>query len=98
MRHIKILTDEQKQAIKAKMITDQVETIESMSKDYDLQTMRHFKYTDMVIKRITARRKYIKIGRNAICPCLSGRKFKHCCKTPIKVIEQIKENKEAKND
>lgn len=33
-------------------------------------------------KIATYRRTTPKIGRNDLCPCHSGRKFKHCCLNP----------------
>ena len=43
------------------------------------------------------KKKAVKIGRNASCPCGSGKKFKHCCRNKKKVIS-IKEEYKQKYD
>jgi uncharacterized protein YecA (UPF0149 family) len=44
------------------------------------QTIDAFKeYQRKHQKPKTIKRTYSKIGRNDLCPCKSGKKYKHCC-------------------
>lgn len=38
----------------------------------------YLRYIQMMKKK-PAHREYPKIGRNDLCPCGSGKKYKHCC-------------------
>jgi uncharacterized protein len=38
------------------------------------------------LAKSTVRRDEPKVGRNDLCPCGSGRKFKKCCGAPGKVV------------
>ncbi|MFH0821609.1 MAG: SEC-C metal-binding domain-containing protein, partial [Pseudomonadota bacterium] len=48
------------------------------SRDQEMQLV-HGGMTDSETKRTPIKRKKEKIGRNAPCPCGSGRKYKKCC-------------------
>lgn len=38
-----------------------------------------YKYKPRPIKRKPIRNRFPKVGRNDLCPCQSGKKFKKCC-------------------
>ena len=54
----------------------------------DIRTGRVFELTDEefeahedkeFLKRVPNQKPRKKTGRNALCPCMSGKKFKNCC-------------------
>ena len=45
----------------------------------------------LFLKKLVPIKKFAKPARNQTCPCLSGKKFKNCCKTVEELCDRLRE-------